>query len=310
MPFYFEGGRMVIKETDLSELKLFKRGKVRDVYEVDDNLLIVATDRISAFDVVLPTPIPYKGEILTQISLFWFDFFKSDVDNHIITANIEEYPENIKKYRDVIEYRSVLVKKAKPIPVECIVRGYISGSGWKEYKKTGTICGISLPQGLVESEKLEEPIFTPSTKAELGEHDENISFEKMVSLIGKEISNKLKDLSINIYIKARDYAEKKGIIIADTKFEFGIYDDKIILIDEILTPDSSRFWPEMSYKPGTSQISLDKQYIRDYLITLNWDKKEFIPELPFEVVRNTFLKYKEAYEVLTGKNFRVEDIKI
>lgn len=310
MPFYFEGGRMVIKETDLSELKLFKRGKVRDVYEVDDNLLIVATDRISAFDVVLPTPIPYKGEILTQISLFWFDFFKGDVDNHIITANIEEYPENIKKYRDVIEYRSVLVKKAKPIPVECIVRGYISGSGWKEYKKTGTICGISLPQGLVESEKLEEPIFTPSTKAELGEHDENISFEKMVSLIGKEISNKLKDLSINIYIKARDYAEKKGIIIADTKFEFGIYDDKIILIDEILTPDSSRFWPEMSYKPGTSQISLDKQYIRDYLITLNWDKKEFIPELPFEVVRNTFLKYKEAYEVLTGKNFRVEDIKI
>lgn len=299
---------MVIKETDLTNLKVFKRGKVRDVYEVDGNLLIVATDRISAFDVVLPTPIPYKGELLNQLSLFWFDYFKKMVDNHIITSNISEYPEKIKKYSDIIEYRSVLVKKAKPLPVECIVRGYISGSGWKEYQKNGAICGIPLPSGLKESDRLPEPIFTPSTKAEIGEHDENISYEKMVDIIGKNIAEKLKDLSINIYIKARDYAETKGIIIADTKFEFGLFEDKIILIDEILTPDSSRFWPKNTYQPGKSQISLDKQYIRDYLVSLDWENKDKIPELPFDVVRNTFLKYKEAYEVLTGKKFRIEDI--
>lgn len=299
---------MVIKKTELSDLKVFKRGKVRDVYEVDDNLLIVATDRISAFDVVLPTPIPYKGELLNQLSLFWFDYFRDTVDNHIITSNIDEYPEKIKKYTDIIKYRSVLVKKAKPLPVECIVRGYISGSGWKEYQKTGSVCGITLPPNLRESEKLPEPIFTPSTKAEMGEHDENISFEKMVDIIGKEMADKLKELSINIYTKARDYAETKGIIIADTKFEFGIFGDKIILIDEILTPDSSRFWPQNTYTVGKSQVSLDKQYIRDYLVSLDWENKEIIPELPFDVVRNTFLKYKEAYEVLTGKKFRVENI--
>lgn len=299
---------MVIKKTELSDLKVFKRGKVRDVYEVDGNLLIVATDRISAFDVVLPTPIPYKGELLNQLSLFWFDYFRDTVDNHVITSNIDEYPEKIKKYTDIIKYRSVLVKKAKPLPVECIVRGYISGSGWKEYQKTGSVCGITLPPNLRESEKLPEPIFTPSTKAEIGEHDENISFEKMVDIIGKEMADKLKELSINIYTKARDYAETKGIIIADTKFEFGIFGDKIILIDEILTPDSSRFWPQNTYTVGKSQVSLDKQYIRDYLVSLDWENKEIIPELPFDVVRNTFLKYKEAYEVLTGKKFRVENI--
>ncbi|MCX7991627.1 MAG: phosphoribosylaminoimidazolesuccinocarboxamide synthase [Proteobacteria bacterium] len=300
---------MILKTTDLTSLKVFKRGKVRDVYEVDDKLLIVATDRISAFDVVLPTPVPYKGELLNQLSLFWFDYFKDTIDNHIVTSNFDEYPESIKKYGDVIKYRSVLVKKAKPLPVECIVRGYISGSGWKEYQKTGSVCGIGLPSGLKESDRLPEPVFTPSTKAEMGEHDENISFEKMTDIIGKEMAERLKELSLNIYIKARDYAETKGIIIADTKFEFGLYEGKIILIDEILTPDSSRFWPKNTYTPGKSQVSLDKQYIRDYLVSLEWEKKEVIPELPFDVVRNTFLKYKEAYEVLTGKKFRVEDIK-
>lgn len=298
-----------VTTTNLSDLAVFKRGKVRDVYQIsDDKLLIVATDRISAFDVVLPTPIPYKGEILNQLSLFWFDFFKDTIDNHIITSDINEYPESIKKYGDIIKYRSVLVKKAEPILVECIVRGYISGSGWKEYRRSGTVCGIELPQGLKESDKLPEPIFTPSTKADIGDHDENISFEKMVDIVGKEMAEKLKELSLNIYIKARDYAETKGIILADTKFEFGLFDGKIILIDEIFTPDSSRFWPKATYQPGMSQVSLDKQYIRDYLVSIDWENKEIVPELPFDVARNTFLKYKEAYEVLTGKKFRVDDI--
>ncbi len=299
---------MTIKSTDLKGLRLFKKGKVRDVYEVGENLLIVATDRISAFDVVLPTPIPYKGEILNQLSLFWFDYFKSDVDNHVITADVNEYPEELKKFRDVIEYRSVLVKKAKPLPIECIVRGYISGSGWKEYNRTGTVCGIKLEEGLKESDKLSEAIFTPSTKAEIGDHDENISYEKMVNIVGSEMAKKLKDLSLLIYTKARDYAETKGVIIADTKFEFGLYNDRIILIDEILTPDSSRFWPMDTYEPGKSQVSLDKQYIRDYLVSIDWENKDFTPELPQDVVRNTFLKYKEAYEVITGKKFRINDI--
>ncbi len=298
-----------VTTTNLSDLAVFKRGKVRDVYQIsDDKLLIVATDRISAFDVVLPTPIPYKGEILNQLSLFWFDFFKDTIDNHIITSDINEYPESIKKYGDIIKYRSVLVKKAEPILVECIVRGYISGSGWKEYRRSGTVCGIELPQGLKESDKLPEPIFTPSTKADIGDHDENISFEKMVDIVGKEMAEKLKKLSLNIYIKARDYAETKGIILADTKFEFGLFNGKIILIDEIFTPDSSRFWPKATYQPGMSQVSLDKQYIRDYLVSIDWENKEIVPELPFDVARNTFLKYKEAYEVLTGKKFRVDDI--
>jgi len=299
---------MVVKDTNLSGIKLFKRGKVRDVYEYNDSLLIVSTDRISAFDVVLPTPIPYKGEILNQLSLFWFEYLKDNVDNHIITWEIDNYPDELKKYKEILEYRSVLVKKAKPFSVECIVRGYISGSGWKEYKKTGTVCGIKLKEGLKESDKLDEPIFTPSTKADLGEHDVNISFDKMIDMVGKEVASILKELSISLYIKARDYALTKGIIIADTKLEFGLYNDKIILIDEAFTPDSSRFWPMDSYKPGESQISLDKQYIRDYLLTLNWQSMDTIPELPTDVVRNTFLKYKQAYEILTGRKFRIEDL--
>lgn len=299
---------MVVKDTNLSGIKLFKRGKVRDVYEYNDSLLIVSTDRISAFDVVLPTPIPYKGEILNQLSLFWFEYLKDNVDNHIITWEIDNYPDELKKYKEILEYRSVLVKKAKPFSVECIVRGYISGSGWKEYKKTGTVCGIKLKEGLKESDKLDEPIFTPSTKADLGEHDVNISFDKMIDMVGKEVANILKELSISLYVKARDYALTKGIIIADTKLEFGLYNDKIILIDEAFTPDSSRFWPMDSYKPGESQISLDKQYIRDYLLTLNWQSMDTIPELSTDVVRNTFLKYKQAYEILTGRKFRIEDL--
>lgn len=299
---------MVVKDTNLSGIKLFKRGKVRDVYEYNDSLLIISTDRISAFDVVLPTPIPYKGEILNQLSLFWFEYLKDNVDNHIITWEIDNYPDELKKYKEILEYRSVLVKKAKPFSVECIVRGYISGSGWKEYKKTGTVCGIKLKEGLKESDKLDEPIFTPSTKADLGEHDVNISFDKMIDMVGKEVASILKELSISLYIKARDYALTKGIIIADTKLEFGLYNDKIILIDEAFTPDSSRFWPMDSYKPGESQISLDKQYIRDYLSTLNWQNMDTIPKLPTDVVRNTFLKYKQAYEILTGRKFRIEDL--
>lgn len=308
MPFYFEGGIMIVKDTKLDGVQLLKKGKVRDVYEYNDFLVIVSTDRISAFDVVLPTPIPYKGEILNQLSLFWFEYLKDIVDNHVITSNIDSYPEEFKKFRDILENRSVLVKKAKPFSVECIVRGYISGSGWKEYKKTGTICGIRLREGLKESDKLDEPIFTPSTKADVGEHDINISFDKMIDIVGKEVANILKELSIDLYIKARDYALEKGIIIADTKLEFGLYNDKIILIDEAFTPDSSRFWPMETYKPGESQVSLDKQYIRDYLITLDWQSMEKIPELPYDVVRNTFIKYKQAYEILTGKKFRVEDL--
>ncbi len=297
---------MVVKDTNLLGLKLLKKGKVRDIYDYGDSLLIISTDRISAFDVVLPTPIPYKGEILNQLSLFWFDFLKGSVDNHIITSDVNDYPDEFKKYKNILEYRSVLVRKAKPFSVECIVRGYISGSGWKEYKKTGTICGIRLKEGLKESDKLDEPIFTPSTKADEGEHDENISFNKMIDIVGKEVAYILKELSINLYIKARDYALTKGIIIADTKLEFGLYKDKIILIDEVFTPDSSRFWPMDTYKPGESQVSLDKQYIRDYLISLNWQSSDTIPELPVDVVRNTFQKYKQAYEILTGKKFRIE----
>lgn len=300
---------MVVRETNLSDIKLFKKGKVRDVYEHNDCLLIVATDRISAFDVVLPTPIPYKGEILNQLSLFWFNYLKDIVGNHIITGNVDEYPDDLKKYKDILQFRSVYVRKAIPFSVECIVRGYISGSGWKEYKKSGTVCGIKLREGLLESEKLDEPIFTPSTKADIGEHDVNISFQDMVNIVGKEVAEKLRDLSLKLYIKARDYALSRGIIIADTKLEFGLYNDQIILIDEAFTPDSSRFWPMDTYKPGESQVSLDKQYIRDYLMTLNWqDDMEKIPELPFDVVRNTFLKYKQAYEILTGNKFRIEDL--
>jgi len=291
----------VIK-TDFPDLKIFKRGKVRDVYDLGDNLLMVATDRISAFDVVIPDPIPDKGKILTQISLFWFDLMKPLLKNHIISSKTDDYPEECKKYADILEGRSMLVKKTNPLPVECVVRGYISGSGWKSYQESGRICGIKLPEGLKESEKLAETIFTPSTKEEVGTHDINIDFDETVNLIGKDIADKVKSLSYEIYKKGAEIAEEKGIIIADTKFEFGLIEDEIILIDEVLTPDSSRFWPKETYRPGGSQESFDKQYLRDYLLSINWDQKPPAPPLPEEVIENTRKKYIEALNKLTGRN--------
>jgi phosphoribosylaminoimidazole-succinocarboxamide synthase len=291
----------VIK-TDFSGLKIFKRGKVRDVYDLGDTLLMVATDRISAFDVVMPDPIPDKGKILTQISLFWFDLMKPLLQNHIISSKTDDYPEDCKKYADILEGRSMLVKKTNPLPVECVVRGYISGSGWKSYQESGRICGIKLPEGLKESEKLAETIYTPSTKEEVGTHDVNIDFNETVNLLGKDIAEKVKSLSYEIYKKGAEIAEEKGIIIADTKFEFGLIEDEIILIDEVLTPDSSRFWPEETYRPGGSQESFDKQYLRDYLLSINWDQKPPAPPLPEEVIKNTRNKYIEALNKLTGRN--------
>ena len=291
----------VIK-TDFPGLKIFKRGKVRDVYDLGDTLLMVATDRISAFDVVIPDPIPDKGKILTQISLFWFDLMKPLLKNHIISSKTDDYPEDCKKYADILEGRSMLVKKTNPLPVECVVRGYISGSGWKSYQESGRICGIKLPEGLKESEKLAETIFTPSTKEEVGTHDVNIDFDETVNLIGKDIAEKVKSLSYEIYKKGAEIAEEKGIIIADTKFEFGLIEDEIILIDEVLTPDSSRFWPKETYRPGGSQESFDKQYLRDYLLSINWDQKPPAPPLPEEVIKNTRNKYIEALNKLTGRN--------
>lgn len=287
-------------ETNLEKVPLLKRGKVRDIYDLGDKLLIVATDRISAFDVVLPTPIPYKGKILTQMSLFWFDFLKDIVDNHLITANLEEYPEVLKEYKETLAQRSMLVKKAKVLPVECIVRGYITGSAMKEYQKTGQVCGIPLPPGLKEADKLPEPIFTPSTKAEIGEHDVNITYQEMEKLVGSEVAQFLKETSLKIYKKASEYAESRGIIIADTKFEFGVYEDKIILIDEVLTPDSSRFWPKDEYQPGKPQKSFDKQFIRDWLKSISWDPQN-PPNIPEDIVLKTREKYLEALYRLTGK---------
>ncbi|AIH03742.1 phosphoribosylaminoimidazolesuccinocarboxamide synthase [Thermodesulfobacterium commune] len=287
-------------ETNLEKVPFLKRGKVRDIYDLGDKLLIVATDRISAFDVVLPTPIPYKGKILTQMSLFWFDFLKDIVDNHLITANLEEYPEVLKEYKETLAQRSMLVKKAKVLPVECIVRGYITGSAMKEYQKTGQVCGIPLPPGLKEADKLPEPIFTPSTKAEIGEHDVNITYQEMEKLVGSEVAQFLKETSLKIYKKASEYAESRGIIIADTKFEFGIYEDKIILVDEVLTPDSSRFWPKDEYQPGKPQKSFDKQFIRDWLKSISWDPQN-PPTIPEDIVLKTREKYLEALYRLTGK---------
>lgn len=290
----------VLLKSEFRELSLLKRGKVRDVYEVQDMLLIVASDRMSAFDVVMDDPIPDKGKILTKISTFWFDKLKDIVDNHIISTSPEEYPEPCSKYRRELEGRSMLVRRADPLPVECIVRGYISGSGWKEYREKGTICDIPLPGGLQESEKLAEPIFTPSTKAESGAHDENISFEKVVNILGQELSEKIRDLSLKIYEFGRDFASQKGIIIADTKFEFGRVGDRVILIDEVLTPDSSRFWPMDAYQPGGPQKSFDKQFLRDYLEGLDWPKTPPPPKLPPEIVEKTREKYLEALERLAG----------
>jgi phosphoribosylaminoimidazole-succinocarboxamide synthase len=280
-----------LRLTNFPDIELFKRGKVRDVYDLKDKLLVVSTDRISCFDVVLPTCIPHKGEVLTKLSLFWFDLTKDIVANHLITADVEKYPASLKKYSDILRGRSMLVKKAKAIPVECIVRGYLSGSGWKEYQKTQSVCGIKLPAGLRESDKLPQPIFTPSTKEDTG-HDINVSQEYVEKELGRDITGKLRDLSLAIYKKAGGFAESKGVIIADTKFEFGMYDNKIILIDEVLTPDSSRFWPKDKYQPGRSQASFDKQFVRDYLETLDWDKTPPAPELPKDIIEQTSAKYQ------------------
>jgi phosphoribosylaminoimidazole-succinocarboxamide synthase len=292
-----------VSQTDLPELKLLKRGKVRDVYDLDEYLLMVATDRISAFDVVMPDPVPDKGAILTQISLFWFDVMQPLVQNHVVAKDVDQYPGVCRPYADILQDRSMLVKKAQPLPVECIVRGYISGSGWKEYSDSGSVCGIQLPEGLQESQQLPEPIFTPSTKAELGEHDINIDFAETVRLIGQAQAEQIRDLSLAIYQKGADLANERGIIIADTKFEFGQMGDDIILIDEILTPDSSRFWPKDSYRPGGAQKSYDKQYVRDYLNTLDWDKKAPGPSLPEAVVAQTRQKYLDALTQLTGSSY-------
>jgi phosphoribosylaminoimidazole-succinocarboxamide synthase len=292
----------IVMRTDFEGIKPPRRGKVRDIYDLDDNLLLVASDRISAFDVVLPEGIPGKGRVLNTISKYWFEQTEDIVQNHMISTDVDDYPEELRKHREVLEGRSMLVRKTKPLPVECIVRGYISGSGWKEYKKSNSICGIPLPPGLQESSKLETPIFTPSTKAEEGTHDENISFERVAELLGIELAERVRDVSIALYSRARDIAEKKGIIIADTKFEFGI-DEKtgeLILIDEALTPDSSRFWPMDEYKPGGPQKSFDKQFVRDYLESLDWDKRPPAPSLPSEIVRKTSQKYYEALERLSS----------
>jgi phosphoribosylaminoimidazole-succinocarboxamide synthase len=287
--------------TEIPGAELYSRGKVRDIYGADDKLLIVATDRISAFDVVLPSAIPSKGAVLTALSLFWFEFLKGDIKNHLITADADQYPEPFRQYRGQLEGRSMLVKRAQTIPIECVARGYLSGSGWKEYRASGTVCGIRLPAGLKESEKLPEAIFTPSTKEQTG-HDINISEEAMAEIIGDELTREVKQLTLSIYSKAADYADQRGIIIADTKFEFGKHDGTVILIDEALTPDSSRFWPKESYEPGGPQQSFDKQYVRDYLETLDWDKTPPGPTLPEEVVAQTSEKYLEAYRLLTGRS--------
>jgi len=287
-----------MKNIEIKEYPLLRSGKVREVYDLGDSLLFIATDRISAFDCILPTPIPDKGKVLTDLSLFWFELLKNIVDNHLITADISKYPEQLKKYADQIDGRTMIVKKAEVLPVECIVRGYLAGSGWKEYQKNGTVTGIKLPDGLLESSELPEPIFTPSTKAESG-HDENIPFKKMVEIIGEELATKVRDVSLALYSSARDHAKNRGIILADTKFEFGIADGKLILIDEVLTPDSSRFWPLDVYEPGKSQPSFDKQFVRDYLSSLDWDKEPPAPELPEDIVEKTREKYFQALDLLS-----------
>jgi len=288
----------VLLKTDMPDIAFLRNGKVRDIYEVEDYLLLIATDRISAFDVVLPNGIPGKGRVLTQISLYWFRQMEDVIKNHLVATEVKDYPAVCRKYADQLEGRSMLVKKARPMPVECIVRGYLSGSGWKEYKKSGTVCGMKLPDGLVESSKLSSPIFTPSTKADEG-HDMNISFEEMVKIVGKETGEKLRDVSLKVYTKARDLAEKKGIIIADTKFEFGKFNDELIFIDEVLTPDSSRFWSAQTYQPGKGQDSYDKQIVRDYLLSLDWGQTYPGPVLPDHIVEKAAARYKEIYDIIT-----------
>ena len=290
----------VLLKTEFKDLPLFRRGKVRDVYDLGDKLLIVATDRISCFDLVLPSGIPGKGKVLTSISAFWFDFIKDIIGHHLITTDVDKYPLELRKYKSILAGRSMLVLKTQPLAVECVVRGYLSGSGWKEYQQKQSVCGISLPEGLRESEKLPEIIFTPSTKAEAG-HDQNINQKYVEDLLGADLAARLKKISMDIYKRASVFALGQGIIIADTKFEFGIYQDQLMIIDEMLTPDSSRFWPLSGYQPGRAQASFDKQFVRDYLEALAWDKTPPAPELPEEVIRVTAKKYLEAYRKLTFK---------
>ncbi len=290
----------VVTKTNIKELGLFKVGKVRDIYDLDDKLLIVATDRISAFDYVLPSPIPLKGKVLTGLSVFWFNFLKGVCDSHFLTDDFSAFPLSLKPYEPLLKGRSILTKKATPIPVECIVRGYLAGSAWQEYKERGEVSGIRLPTGLAEAEKLTEPIFTPSTKEATG-HDRNISFSEMIKIVGEKEAFYLRETSLALYQKARSYSEERGIIIADTKFEFGRIDNKIILIDEVLTPDSSRFWDKENYQVGSSPPSFDKQFIRDYLIAIGWNKRPPIPELPSEIVEKTKEKYLTAYRLLLGR---------
>ncbi len=294
----------VLLQTELPDLELYASGKVRDLYRVDnEHLMFIATDRISAFDYVLASGIPNKGRVLTQLSLFWFELLKDIVANHLVTAEVERYPQHLRKYADQLCGRSMLVVHADMVPVECVVRGYLSGSGWKDYQKTGSVCGIALPKGLKESEKLPEPIFTPATKATTG-HDENISFSEMKKIVGGPLSEQLRDLSLQIYTKAADYAAAHGIIIADTKFEFGRTAAGLVLADEVLTPDSSRFWNAETYAPGRGQESFDKQYVRDYLEKIRWNKQPPAPELPPDVVENTAAKYLEAFRRLTGRELQ------
>ena len=291
----------IILRTELPGIERHAQGKVRDVYSVDGQLLIVATDRISAFDYILPTGIPDKGRVLTQLSIFWFDFLRDVTATHFVTSDVDQYPAALRPFRSQLEGRSMLVKRAQMVEIECVARGYLAGSGWKEYKSHGTVCGIPLPAGLRESDRLPAPLFTPSTKAQSG-HDENISFEKMCSLVGADLGARLRDLTLAIYSRAASYAETKGVIIADTKFEFGFVDGALVLGDEVLTPDSSRFWPAESYRPGGAQFSYDKQYVRDYLESIHWDKQPPAPSLPDEVAAKTSEKYRLAYRVLTGKD--------
>jgi phosphoribosylaminoimidazole-succinocarboxamide synthase len=294
---------MALQQTNLPGMKLHGRGKVRDIYDLGDHFLIVATDRLSAFDVVLPTPIPDKGKVLTQMSAFWFDHFKDFVPNHVVSTSINDYPTNLHPFRDQLEGRSMLVKKAKVFPVECVARGFLTGSGLKDYNKTGQVCGIPLPSGLRDSDRLPQPIFTPSTKAETG-HDENISEEQAAKMIGADNIRRLKELTLSIYSRAVEYASSRGIIICDTKFEFGTIDGRITIVDEMLTPDSSRFWPADQYSPGKPQPSFDKQFVRDYLERIGWNKQPPAPQLPDDIVKATSAKYVEALRILTGRDLK------
>jgi len=290
-------------KTDLPGVKLHGRGKVRDIYDLGDHFLIVATDRLSAFDVVLPTPIPDKGKVLTQMSAFWFDRFKDVVPNHVVSTDVSKYPQNLHQFRDQLEGRSMLVKKAKVFPVECVARGFLTGSGLKDYNKTGSVCGIKLPPGLRDSDRLPEPIFTPATKAETG-HDENISEEQAAKVIGQDTVRRLKEITLQLYSRGVEYARTRGIIVCDTKFEFGLIDGKISIVDEMLTPDSSRFWPADQYSPGKPQPSFDKQFVRDYLEKIGWNKQPPAPELPDDIVKATSAKYVEALRLLTGRDLQ------